>query len=47
MDVDAATIFHDGAHEAAFGADQRVVQLGGDGDLCLLNVGLEGKTETD
>lgn len=45
MDVDAAAVFHDGAHEAAFGADQRVVQLGRDGDLRLLNVGLEGKTE--
>lgn len=42
MDVDAAAVFHDGAHKAALGADQRVVQLGGDGDLRLLNVGLEG-----
>lgn len=25
MDVDATTVFHDGAHEAALGADQRVV----------------------
>lgn len=42
MDVDTAAVFHDGAHEAALGADQRVVQLGGDGDLHLLNVGLKG-----
>lgn len=42
MDVDAAAVFHDGAHEATFGADQRVVQLGRDGDLRLFNVGLEG-----
>lgn len=45
MDVDAAAVFHDGANEAAFGADQGVVQLGWDGDLSLLNVGLEGRTE--
>lgn len=42
MDVDAAAVFHDGADEAALGADQRVVQLGRDGDLCLLDVGLKG-----
>lgn len=40
--MDAAAVLHDGAHEAAFGADQRVVQLGGDGDLRLLDVGLVG-----
>ena len=43
MDVDATAILHDGAHKAALRADQRVVQLGRDGDLCLLNVGLEGR----
>lgn len=43
MDVDAAAVLHDGAHKAALGADQRVVQLGRDGDLRLLNVGLEGR----
>lgn len=46
MDVDAAAVIHDGAHEATLGADQRVVQLGGNGDLCLFNVGLEGRRET-
>lgn len=42
VDVDAAAVLHDGAHQAAFGADQRVVQLGRDGDLRLLDVGLKG-----
>lgn len=44
--MDAAAVIHDGAHEAALGADQRVVQLGGNGDLCLFNIGLEGRRET-
>lgn len=45
VDVDAATLLHDGADEAALGADESVVQLGGDGDLQLGDVGLGTCTE--
>lgn len=38
--MNAAAVIHDGAHQAALGADQGVVQPGGNGDLRLLNVGL-------
>ncbi len=41
--MDAAAVLHDGAHKAALGAYQGVVQLGWDGDLRLLNVGLKGQ----
>lgn len=41
VDVHAAAVVHDGAHQAALGANQGVVQLGGDGDLRLLDIGLE------
>lgn len=40
VDVHATTLLHDGAHEAAFGANKRVMQLGWDGDLNFGNVGL-------
>lgn len=42
MNVNATAVVHDGAHQAALGADQRVVQPGGNGHLHLLNVGLRG-----
>lgn len=41
MDVHAAAVVHNGAHQAALGANQGVVQLGGDGDLHLFDIGLE------
>lgn len=40
--MNAAAVVHDGAHQAALGADQRVVQPGRNGHLHLLNVGLGG-----
>lgn len=40
VDVHAATLLHDRAHKAAFGANQGVMQLGWDRDLNLRNVGL-------
>lgn len=40
MDVHAAALLHDGAHKAALGPDQGVVQLGGNGHLHLGDVGL-------
>lgn len=45
MNVDAAAVVHDGAHQAALGADQRVVQPGGNGDVRLFDVGLRGAEE--
>lgn len=42
VDMDTATVVHDGTHKAALGADQRVVKLGWDGDLRLFYVCLEG-----
>lgn len=42
MNVNAAAVVHNGAHQAALGADQRVVQPGWNDDLRLLNVGLGG-----
>ena len=41
VDVHASALLHDGAHEAPLGADQGVVELGGDGHLQLRDVGLE------
>lgn len=41
VDVDPTALLHDGADEAALGADERVVQLGRDGDLHLGYVGLK------
>lgn len=40
VDVHATTLLHNGAHEAAFGANQGVMELRWDGDLNLGNVGL-------
>lgn len=40
VDVHAAALLHHRAHQAALGANQRVVQLGWNGDLRLLDVGL-------
>lgn len=42
VNVNAAAVVHDGAHQAALGADQRVVQPGWNDDLRLLNVSLRG-----
>lgn len=41
VDVDPATLLHDGADQAALRADEGVVQLGRDRDLRLGYVGLE------
>lgn len=47
VDVHAAALLHDGAHKAAFGTDQGVVQLGWDGHLNLRNIGLGIEKPTD
>lgn len=40
MDVDSTTLLHDGADEAAFGANEGIVQFGRNRDLHLRDVGL-------
>lgn len=40
VDVDSTTLLHDGADEAAFGANEGIVQLGRNRDLHLCDVGL-------
>lgn len=40
VDVDSTTLLHDGADEAAFGANEGIVQFGRNRDLHLCDVGL-------
>lgn len=40
VDVDSTTFLHDGADEAAFGANEGIVQFGRNRDLHLCDVGL-------
>lgn len=40
VDVDSTTFLHDGADEAAFGANEGIVEFGRNGDLHLCDVGL-------
>lgn len=40
VDMNTPTLFHYGAHQTALGSNQRVVQLGWDGNFSLLQVGL-------
>ena len=41
VNVHPSTLLHDGAHQTALGANQGIVQLGGDGDLQLCDVCLD------
>ena len=40
VDVDSTTLLHDGADEAAFGANEGIVQFGRNRNLHLCDVGL-------